>query len=143
MTATSLFVFCLTWCKAHPAQVALATSAVASCFVSKLDKYPRMHALFSLLSHAGVNVPGVVNAVTRLVTGQAVKVAAVAAMVFFVACATITAQDRAEVGTYEGEQAACVVATPHDTAAIDACRAKVKAEWCAKWAARFDAGVCQ
>lgn len=62
--------------------------------------------------------------------------------VSFVACAPLTAQDRAEVGSYEADQDACIAASPHDKAAIDACRARVKADYCAQWKARFDAGVC-
>lgn len=59
------------------------------------------------------------------------------------ACGALTAQDRSELAVDTGEQDACVAATPHDRAAIDACRAKVKADWCASEAHRFDAGVCQ
>lgn len=81
MNYTALFLVALSWCKTHPAQLALALTAVASCFVTKLDKYPRMHALFSLLAHSGVNVPGVVSALVRLFTGRAVAAAAPALLV--------------------------------------------------------------
>ena len=49
-------------------------------FVKKFDKYPRMHALFSLLAHAGVNVPGIASAVARLFTGRALVVVAPAVL---------------------------------------------------------------
>jgi hypothetical protein len=147
---TSVFVLFLTYCEVHPAQVVLFISAVCSCFVQKLDKYPRMHALFSLLAHAGVNVPGVANALARLLSREAVKVAVVATLIFaplvglLTGCASLTAQDKTEVATYEGEQMACIAASPKDKTAIDACRAKVRAHWCADWSARFDGGaVCK
>jgi hypothetical protein len=58
-------------------------------------------------------------------------------------CSTLTTKDQQEVATYTAEQSACVAATPGDKAAIDSCRAAVKAKWCSAWAGRFDSGVCQ
>lgn len=59
-----------------------------------------------------------------------------------VACASLTAQDKAELAQYEGQQDSCIAAHAPDKAAIDACRAEVKKYWCGKWDQRFDAGVC-
>lgn len=52
--------------------------------------------------------------------------------------AALTARDTTDLAAYETEQDACIVATPHDRAAIDVCRAKVKAYWCSR-----HVGVCQ
>ena len=62
--------------------------------------------------------------------------------VYLLAGCRLTIQDRGELAQYEGQQGACIAASPHDRAAIDACRARVKADWCQQWKARFDAGVC-
>lgn len=67
---------------------------------------------------------------------------AIAMLVAIAGCTHLTKQDQSEIATYAGEQSACVAATPSDKAAIDSCRAAVKAKWCAQWADRFEAGVC-
>lgn len=124
----------------------MMVGALASLLYSKLAKYPRVQAACEALAHAGVNVPGLVNAALRAAKSMPVKAtAAVLALFAFshVACAALSAQDKGDLAQYEAQQGACIAATPHDKAAIDACRAKVKAQWCAQWAARFDAGVCQ
>ncbi len=69
--------------------------------------------------------------------------AIVAAGCLCLACSHLTTTDKTDVATYAGEQSACSAANPGDKAAIDACRAAVKAKWCAQWAGRFDAEVCQ
>lgn len=63
-------------CQSHPAATFMVLGAVVSCFYKYLDKYPRLHAFFEVLAHAGVNVPGVVNALGRLLTGVASSAAA-------------------------------------------------------------------
>lgn len=57
------------------------------------------------------------------------------------ACKTskLTTQDEANLATYSAQQSACVVAHAPDKAAIDACRAQVKAQWDARWAVQFGA----
>lgn len=62
--------------------------------------------------------------------------------VLLAGCGALTPQDKADLGEYSARQQACVAALA-TKAEIDACRASVKAEFCAKWAGRFDAGVCQ
>lgn len=70
MNISQLFCLCLAWCGKHPAEVTLATGAVVSCFYKQLSKYPRMRAFFDLLAHMGFNLPGVANALSRLLTGK-------------------------------------------------------------------------
>ena len=60
------------------------------------------------------------------------------------ACAHLTTQDKLDLSEYTAAQDACIVAHKDEgKAAIDSCRAQVKADWCKQWAERFDAGVCQ
>lgn len=70
----------------------------------------------------------------------------VAVVLCLAACPTtstkLTTKDQTDVATYAGEQSACSLATPGDKAAIESCRAAVKARWCATWRASFDAEVC-
>ena len=152
MNLHAMLATALSWVVSHPAEVTLIMGAIVSTFYNKLAKYPRAQAALSLLAHLGVNVPGVAGAISKLVTGGAAKAAAKEAakaagaavvLLALVHCGAMTAQDKYEAATYSGEQDACVAATPTDKAAIDACRAKVRAKWCAQWAARFDAAVCQ
>lgn len=143
----------LAWCKAHPAETTMAVGAVVSTgakyLAPALEARPRLKAFCDLLAHAGVNLPGVANAVSRFLTGAKVAAASTAAgavLLLSVAlggCGGLTAQDKGDLAAYEAEQGACVAATPDNKAQIDACRAAVKAKWCAQWKARFDAGVCQ
>lgn len=70
----------------------------------------------------------------------------VAAVASLAACPTtstkLTTKDQTDVATYASEQSACSLATPSDKAAIDSCRAAVKAKWCTAWRGTFDAEVC-
>ena len=98
----------------------------------------------------GINIPGVAGALTRLLTGKAAdvaaKVAKLGAVLLLVGsvahCAGLTPKDKLDLASYSAQQTACVVANPKNKAAIDACRAAVRAKWCAQWAAQFDAAVC-
>lgn len=63
--------------------------------------------------------------------------------VLAIACgASLTNADKSDLLVYETQQEACIAANPGNRAAIDACRAEVRARWCKEWAGRFDAGVC-
>ncbi len=65
-------------------------------------------------------------------------------LVFTIACAHLTTQDKLDLSEYEAAQDACIVAhRVEGKAAIEACRAQVKKSWCAQEAAKMDAGVCQ
>lgn len=66
----------------------------------------------------------------------------VAALIACPSCSSnkLTAQDATDVAAYTAQQSACVAALTPNRAAIDACRAKVKLTWAAKWNAEFDGG---
>lgn len=136
----------LAWCLSHPAEVTMAVGAVCSLVYPYLAKYPRLRTAFEALAHAGVNVPALVSALLRLLASIPAKAAAVVVFLLgfsYAACASLTAQDKGDLAQYEAQQGACIAANPHNQAAMDACRAQVKAQWCASWAARFDGGICQ
>lgn len=142
MSLSSLLIAFLMFCKTHPAEVTMAVGALSSLCYKYLDKYPRCRAVFEALAHAGFNLPAFANAVTKLLTGGA-KIVTMALMVGIVACAALTAEDKADLTAYEAQQSACIAANPGNKAAIDACRSAVKKDWCSRWASKFDAGVCQ
>lgn len=66
----------------------------------------------------------------------------VAGLVSLAACAHLSQQDKTELATYEGEQSACIAAFHDNKAALDDCRSKVQAKWCAIWKQRFGQDVC-
>lgn len=128
------WVACFTaWVTINALLSPLATKVPATTWYGK-----GLHA-FVALSPADV-----VKALKALGVKLPAALAGLACLVFLAAagCGSLTAQDRLETGTFEGQQDACIAATPHDPAAIDACRAGVHAQWCATWAKRFDAAVC-
>lgn len=83
---THVFLLALAWCKVHPAEVTMAVGAIVSLFAGQLQKYPRGKAFLDLLAHAGVNVPGVVNAIVRLITGKPAVVAAATMCLLMLGC---------------------------------------------------------
>jgi hypothetical protein len=133
----------LAWVLSHPAEVTMAAGALASLAYSKLSAYPKLQAVAGALSHAGFNVPGVVKAVLNLLASKAGQAGSAAVLVLLLSsCHTLTTQDKTDLASYEAQQSACIAATPHDKVAVDACRAKVRAQWCADWKARFGQDVC-
>ena len=92
-------------------------TAVISLFYNYLDGIPRVHAVLALMVKAGLDLPGILDALKRLLTGQSVaaqKAAKAVAAIAVLACLSAT-------------QSACLAAapivpvTPTNTAQVSAC----------------------